>query len=68
MNDRNFHALKTLENFLTPINKETLDTLISLRSQRDLINLHRQIKKYKIFRRSPFQQLALYIGYLFERV
>ncbi|MDR2405747.1 MAG: glycosyltransferase family 2 protein [Deltaproteobacteria bacterium] len=68
MNDRNFQALYALEDYLTSINKETLDTLVSLRKRTSLWNLHRQIKKYNIYRRSFVQQLALYIGFLAQRI
>ncbi|MDR2338821.1 MAG: glycosyltransferase family 2 protein [Deltaproteobacteria bacterium] len=68
MNDRNFLALRALEGFLTAPNRETLEGVLSLRSKRNPLDIRRLIKRYNIFRRSPIQQAALYLGFMAQRV
>ncbi|MDR2198791.1 MAG: glycosyltransferase family 2 protein [Deltaproteobacteria bacterium] len=68
MNDRNFRALSGVKDDLSRGGREILDSVVNLRSEFDLLNIRRQIKKHRIFRRSAAQQAALYLGFRLRRV
>jgi glycosyltransferase involved in cell wall biosynthesis len=68
MNDRNLRALLALEDHLTPAARGTLGALVSLREGAGPLRTLKGLREHHIYRRSSFQQLALYVGLLAGRV
>jgi glycosyltransferase involved in cell wall biosynthesis len=68
MNDRNLSALFSLEKSLTALNREVLEAVAGMRRRLGIFSIHRNIRKYHIYRRSLIQQIALYIGFMAQKV